>query len=316
MEASSDAPLGRLFVCPATADLAVEWAVIAQADDSRRFLLVPADVHPSVGSADVGLDTSAAGGPLGLRCGFAVWVDSDRLDGARCTGYLEPEDLDRALRKHRDVEAGTVIPTEVETEVDDSPEYQDWIAAVPARARALIAGEPQRSALPEATAEQPEDTARVIDFPAHRRWHGITRALGVAASVVLVAGLAFVAGSSWQRQRQPGPPYVNLPMAWPVPEEQLRGEVETVTVPPGAAFVVIVLQAPEHFPEYQLLVEEDGGPEVWSTHELRPGPLRELNVALPRRLLGHGQFRLRLTGLSPSGAEELATYRLRFDLRE
>src|SRR6185295_1805428 len=68
---------GDLFVLPATAELDVEWAILERQSGARgKLLAVPADTNPLAGTADVEIAEGDQGGPLVLRCRFAVWLDS------------------------------------------------------------------------------------------------------------------------------------------------------------------------------------------------------------------------------------------------
>lgn len=131
------AGVGELFVALATAELAVEWAVIDRDPDTGEVVAVPADTFPGVGSGEVRVRAEAAGGPLALRCGFAVVVAADHLDPALRTGLLDPDAVARACARRSALAAGTLTPSRAELETDADPEYVAWIVEVlePARRR-------------------------------------------------------------------------------------------------------------------------------------------------------------------------------------
>ena len=106
--------------------------------EGGELLVVPADTHPSAGSADVEVPAGAPGGPLSLRCRFGAWLDAGLFAAATRSGSLAPETVAEALQRLRRVEAGTLEPSPLAEEVDADPEYEDWIRDVPERARALV----------------------------------------------------------------------------------------------------------------------------------------------------------------------------------
>ncbi len=126
---------GDLFVLPATADLPVEWAVLERRSEGRgQLLVVPADTHPLLGTADVEVGEEAPGGPLSLRCRFGVWLDAALFDPELRSGALAPEAVAEALTRYREAESGDLTPSPLAEEVDADPEYRDWIREGPARA--------------------------------------------------------------------------------------------------------------------------------------------------------------------------------------
>lgn len=129
---------GDLFVLPATADLPVEWAILDR-KDGGKLLAVPADSGPPAGTADVEVPAGASGGPLSLRCRYAVWLDAALFEPHLRSGTLAPETVAEALSRIRQIEAGALEGSPLAEEVDADPEYADWLRDVPERARELAA---------------------------------------------------------------------------------------------------------------------------------------------------------------------------------
>lgn len=141
---------GDVYVLGATQHFAVEWAVLAQDPaDPSRCLVVPADGHVLAGSGDVELAEDSPVGALKLRCRFGAWIDAELLRPDLRVGRLAEEALVVARQKWLDLGDGEVTGDVLGHEVDDDPEYQDWVEDV------LV---PSRSALIEArsTEETPE----------------------------------------------------------------------------------------------------------------------------------------------------------------
>lgn len=127
---------GDLVLLPATAEHAVEWLLAER--DGDRWLLVPADVDPWVGSADVEVGAEETGGPLVLRCRHALWVDAEVLADAVDSGRVDARRAAEAAACHRRAaDAHDGSPLQRETDAD--PAYRRRDAEV-ATARAVVAG--------------------------------------------------------------------------------------------------------------------------------------------------------------------------------
>ena len=171
-----------------TVESSLEWAVLEQdPQDPNRFLVVPADTNLLSGSTDVSVPKEALGGPLSLRCDHGVWLDASELDPSRRTGALESTFLHQAQGKRQQLEAGTLIGSEPEQEVDADPEYRRWRKEILKPARAL--------------AERPSRGGEAVPFasPEPSAWSpGIYR---IAASILLATTLGMGGGLIWQQQR-------------------------------------------------------------------------------------------------------------------
>ncbi len=145
---------GDLFVFPATADFAVQWAVIDR--DPQTLLAVPADLHPLIGSADVAAPADSTCGALSLRCGFEVRIEVGYFAPEMRTGFLEPEILDRARQKRAEIAGGHLRSSVRERETDTEAEYQDWAENVLAQAQAALM-ESARRRTAAALSEEPDE---------------------------------------------------------------------------------------------------------------------------------------------------------------
>ncbi len=134
---------GDVFVLERTAEFDVEWAIIARDPaDSRRLLTVPADGCSFVGATDVEVSERAQFGPLVLRCRFGSWLDAALFGPGARVGVLDPEDVARAFRQWSVIEAGAGDGSGVEHEVDEDPDYQDWVDDVLLPARLALTRPP------------------------------------------------------------------------------------------------------------------------------------------------------------------------------
>lgn len=136
---------GEVYVVSATAPMEVLWAVaevrrVGSDRGESRVRLVAADLFPGIGSRDVGVSGSREGpGVSGLRCGFALWADPKELGPSRGVGRLEERVHRRMLQKLESLAGLPASETPPhasasEREVDEDPEYEDWIEEGPSRA--------------------------------------------------------------------------------------------------------------------------------------------------------------------------------------
>jgi hypothetical protein len=138
LTAQGDRPpaLGDVYVLEATRDYPVHWVLVTHDPaDPALLLAVPADGNFLVGSADVALPEGAAVGALTVRCRFGVWIASAHLETRERVGVIEERVVSQAHEKWSDLGNRGVVGTVLEREVDDDPEYQEWVEDVlrPAR---------------------------------------------------------------------------------------------------------------------------------------------------------------------------------------
>ncbi len=171
---------GQLFLITETIEHdehSIRWVVLERDSDSGRVLVVPADLHPSVGSADVAIAADAAREALSLRCGFAVWVEARRLEPELRVGLLRTEDLERARRKHAEVVGGALTGSFAQRETDREPEYQDWLEDAVAPAQAALE-EPREN----------EWAERAARWRRPARWAGGAALLAASALMLTIHG--------------------------------------------------------------------------------------------------------------------------------
>ena len=178
---------GDLFLLAENAEHPVEWAIVDRDPvDPRRLLAVPADIQPLTGSADVTVDRGAASDRLSLRCTYGVWLDAEALDLELRTGFLEPETVELARQKRRDLERGAMTGSVRERRTDGEAEYRQWFEVL----------EQARAAAPERPAGRERQSAEQSSgkvVPLRRRWHSMSGPLAIAASVLLAVNVGFLA---------------------------------------------------------------------------------------------------------------------------
>jgi hypothetical protein len=130
---------GDLFVFAATADFPVEWLVLESRASGLRMLVVPADVCPLIGGADVEVPVAADGGPLSLRCRFGVELATSRFDLRLRGGVVASEYVQRSRRKVAELGAGGPVASAAELEVESDPAYREWTGRVLTGARDTLA---------------------------------------------------------------------------------------------------------------------------------------------------------------------------------
>jgi hypothetical protein len=95
------------------------------------------------------------------------------------------------------------------------------------------------------------------------------------------------------------------------------GGLTTVTAPAGANIFTLILHVTNEpsFPDYALEVMDGRGQRISRAQGLRKSELNTFTVALPRRLLPAGQYRLVLYGLRGGRSEVVAEYQVRLNYR-
>ena len=266
---------GDLFVLAATADLPVEWAVLERRTGGDEVLAVPADARPLAGSADVEVPATAPGGPLGLRCRFATWLNASLFEPGLRSGSLAPETVAEARQRVRLLEAGTLEPSPLAEEVDADSEYRDWVRDVPERARTLaLAARPVRARKPPL-------------------WEGYLLA---ATFALLAIGLGiWAAGLRREMDRLSAPIFFDVPPPEVVLGETSRGGL-VVKVPPKETHVLLTLAIGDAVPrqEGHFEILDARGRSVWKSDSRAVSPAGDFRLVLSRHLLPDGQYRIRI----------------------
>jgi hypothetical protein len=286
---------GDLFVLAATGDLPVEWAILDRRPGSGELLAVPADANPLAGSADVEVPATEPGGPLSLRCRFAVWLSAGLFNPHRRSGSLSPDIVAEARRRIRRLESGDLEPSPLAEEVDAESEYQDWIRDVPERARAL------------ALAARPAAPRK----PRSGLWTGY----GLAAAFALLAfGLGLWVSQLRREVDRLSEPIFGVPHQEVVFGETTRGPL-VLAVPPAATHVRLVLGIGPEIPrqEARFEIRDAKGGVVWRSEPGQLVPDSETDLVLARTRLRDGEYRIRI--VPEAGGRPLAESTLAIQTR-
>ncbi len=287
---------GDLFLVEATAGAPLEWLVIEEVCPGS-FKVVPADLNPSAGSADVDLSETGWAGPVTLRCAFSTTLPGMALRSDLRTGVVSPGALEAARRKTGAVRSGELRGKPWEQEVDAEIEYQDWCSEVL---------QPAIEALELAWPAVMEENSPFLRGEAGKdRVPGRFHAWQMAAAIVATAGLTFFLGDLGSK-RPPGGlvespvPLLNPQLLWFQPTtDTLRGDGSEILVSPGAEWLTVVLETfnARPFPAYGVELERSPGAEVvWTTSQLQRQGASEVIFALPAEMLPPGAYILRLSG--------------------
>ena len=114
-------------------------------------------------------------------------------------------------------------------------------------------------------------------------------------------------------------PQVNVPIADLEQQADRGGDgATTVTAPVGANIFALILHVSDapSFPDYALEVMDGRGRRHMRAQSLRKSQLNTFTVALPRRLLPAGRYRLKLYGLRSGDGEVVAEYQIRLNYRK
>lgn len=285
---------GDLFVVRELAEFAVEWAVVAREPrDPALLLVVPADAHPATGSADVRVPARSSGGPLNLRCAFAVRLPASFFAADLRSGRLAAPDASRAERRVDELERGVLRGEPLGQETDRDPDYQDWIADVVAPAAEALAAAARSGA--------PARSRGPAPVPPRRRQAPSTVSMALAASLVLAAvGLSWRTVALQREVERLSRPLFDVPAG----EVVLGGDTRGIEANPvliradrGASHLLLTVVFGADLPAGgtgHLEVQDPGGRPLWRSPLLALAPTAERNLVLPRSLLQGPIFRLAL----------------------
>ncbi len=316
---------GDVFVLAESADSAVEWAVLDEAPDGR-LLAVPADADVLVGSADA--VAVRDGVPLTLRCAFAVRLEAVRLERGRRTARLTPAEIARARALCSALEGGEAVGSVPEQEVDQDPEYRDWVEGVLEPARRTLLGAAETS--PATTSPATSDAAPPVEEPLRGPWgrRPADRSGSwflMAASILLAVGAGLVGGLLWRENRAlerqlaaarlVGAAVANPVLALLDLTGSLRGDLEQI-LPAASTHLVLFFRLgdTDSSPAYRLeVVAEPSGATVWVLDGLRRTEYGEVMAGVPAAVLPAGKYRLRLLGLEEGRERLLGEHGLRVE---
>jgi hypothetical protein len=295
----ADEPLrpGDLVALPATAEYPLEWLVVATGGRGGRALVVPADVHPAVGSGDVAIPPRERGGPLRLRCRFAVRVEGALLASGRVTGVVDADVVARVRRRVREQRADRPGAAPLRPGADEEEAVRDWIA--------------------EAVAPAREALLRHADAAAGGRPF-VAAGARVAAALAALFFVASVGLSVWvsELRREIGrlsQPALGVPAVEVVFGETTRGSSRLELERSGDYLVLDVLLGDElpAYEHYRLQIAAAGGAPLWTSAPFASEPFAEVPVVVPAALLPPtGALRLRLYGVAADGPRLLEERRV------
>jgi hypothetical protein len=324
---------GSLVMLDAGGEL-VEWVVLEVEAGSGRILAVPADSSPLVGSGDVAVASTDPSGPLTLRCRLHTWLEAAQVPPDRCSGRVEPEVVDLARARVRELQGAPSSEAGLE-ETDLDPEYQDLMAELQQRASAVSI--PRSSIGLPATARVPKEPPRPLRGSPWRR--PVVAVALSSLSLVLAAAVIWQGGENAALRRErdalrlgaaqvapslpPGnparpspaallPPIPNVPWTVLDPVERVRGRSGQARPIRSAEYFLILLNLGDtpRYREYQVQIWPAGAQAPSSTIEgLKPASEDGmLSVALPGRDLPAGEYRLRLIAVGPRGPRPVNEY--------
>ena len=123
---------GDLYSFAVDVDAALLWAVVrAHVDDPDLLLVVPADTNPLAGTCDVRIPELAACGPLTLRSDRGSWITREGFDLGTRVGFLEDIYLAMVNLILERLASGRGVPGNApRIQIDNAPEYRNWIGTV------------------------------------------------------------------------------------------------------------------------------------------------------------------------------------------
>lgn len=116
-------------------------------------------------------------------------------------------------------------------------------------------------------------------------------------------------------------PQLNIPIVNLEPQASLRGQTSEksalIEVPSTANVFTLVLNiaGQQNHPAYALEIVDQSGKLIWQGRGLRKSPYNTFTVALARRLLPAGGYRIRVYGLSASQKQLVEDYSMRIEYR-
>ena len=114
--------------------------------------------------------------------------------------------------------------------------------------------------------------------------------------------------------KQPAAPYFAVTLTPGLTRD--AGEIKKVLVPAGVNAVQLRLElAADDYPSYRAVIRTDDGREVYASKPLpaeMAGSVRIVTVSVPAKLLIHGDYQLKLSGLNANNEfEDVCSYSLR-----
>jgi hypothetical protein len=138
----------------------------------------------------------------------------------------------------------------------------------------------------------------------------------LAASLAVgVIGLSFWSLSLRRTVDELSQPQLNAPVEdlFPGPVRGPAAAQSVAEIAPGTRFFTLVLNPAREgsFEEYEVEIARADGSVVWRGRGLRRNRYGSFSLTLSRRLVGEGEYRIRLFGIGGDGREGVGTYRLK-----
>jgi anti-sigma factor RsiW len=114
-------------------------------------------------------------------------------------------------------------------------------------------------------------------------------------------------------------PHVNVPIIELEPQGTRRGEAaaRTLTIPsrPSIFALVLNITSEQVYSDYAVEITDRDQKLVWSARGLQKSPQNTFTLALPRRLLPAGQYRIKLYGVDKNRREIVEDYSVRVEYK-
>ena len=118
---------GDLIILPSGTTV-IHWLIVkTHPDDENLLFAVLADDNPETGPGDLRVPREHPWGPITLRCGFGLWIESELIDPPRRAGLMGEELVGSVRKVLGELAAGTLVPTPEQAVLDQDPDFQEWL---------------------------------------------------------------------------------------------------------------------------------------------------------------------------------------------
>lgn len=293
----ADVGPGEVFLCRATRDEPLAWAVVDVHPKNRGLCrAAPVDDHPLAGSDDVVLPD----GVTVVRGAGSVLVRSDAFEPALRVAVLPEAALVEVRRRRDEFSVGARRVSWRERQAEDDPEYRSWQTALGGAGARL-----------DASARR----AKVLTFSPRRR--GVIRSLASLAAFFALAslGLLFYVSELRREIVEPTPSVIGSSETKEIRfGETTRGMTLRIAAEKENVPIYLLLGRTQRYPSYRLRLLDPDGVEVWSG-ELEHDPLDEYLLTLPRSLLRETSYTLELWGNDGGDLVRIGEEEIRVEIR-
>ncbi len=131
---------GDLFLLSVPSPIAVSWcAVFQHSRDQSLWYVVPGDQFSLVGSADIAVPEYSESGPVNFRCSCGLWMHVEDIPLENRFGKIDGFHVESIRDQLAQLAGNQLIPSDELLDVDEDPDYEDWIAEVEEAVDALCA---------------------------------------------------------------------------------------------------------------------------------------------------------------------------------